>query len=357
METPKLFIGLDVHKKTWTADIRTELSHHKTFSQPADPKQLEAYVDKNFTEYEIHLTYEAGCCGFWAARYFLNLAWNVKVVNPADVPRIDKQNYQKTDKLDSKNLSKCLANNTLKGIFIPTEQQDFLRCLIRQRNSVVKQLRVVKNRIKGFLLFMGQVIPEEYDNPNWSIAFQSWLKTLFAKHEMADFNMQSQLRILEILHQEYLGIGNKLREYYRKNEKENYYLLKSVPGIGGYIASVALSELGDFSRFKNEKQLSSYVGLVPGIYASGGGETKMGITPRCRSLLRTYLIEAAWVAVRADPEMQAYYYKHKAKNGKAMIVKVAHKLLRKMFAVIRNKTPYTNNIAKESKVTEAQKVN
>ncbi len=60
METPKLFIGLDVHKKTWTADIRTELSHHKTFSQAADPKQLEAYVDKNFLDYDVYLTYEAG---------------------------------------------------------------------------------------------------------------------------------------------------------------------------------------------------------------------------------------------------------------------------------------------------------
>ena len=57
METPKLFIGLDVHKKTWTADIRTELSHHKTFSQPADPMQLEAYVDKNFPEYEHYHTF------------------------------------------------------------------------------------------------------------------------------------------------------------------------------------------------------------------------------------------------------------------------------------------------------------
>jgi hypothetical protein len=37
-----------------------------------------------------------------------------------------------------------------------------------------------------------------------------------------------------------------------------------------------------------------------------------------------------------------------------MIVKVAHKLLRKMFAVIKHKTPYTNNIAKESKITKAQ---
>ncbi len=52
--------------------------------------------------------------------------------------------------------------------------------------------------------------------------------------------------------------------------------------------------------------------------------------------------------------MQTYYYKHKAKNSKAMIVKVAHKLLRKMNAVLKHKTPYTNNIAKESKVSEVQ---
>jgi transposase len=264
------------------------------------------------------------------------------------VPRTDKQNYQKTDKLDSKNLSKSLSRDLLTGIYIPTEEQDFLRSLVRQRNSVVKQLRVVKNHIKSFLLLMGLSIPEEYDNPNWSIAFQDWLKEQFSESELGKFNLDSKLRSLTFLHSEYLLIGNKLRSYYRTHERENYYLLKSIPGIGGFIASVALSELGDFSRFKSEKQLSSYVGLVPGIYKSGDGETKLGITPRCRSLLRSYLVEAAWVSVRIDPEMQRYYREHKGKNGKAMIIKVAHKLLKKMMAVIKSKTPYQNNISKIS---------
>jgi transposase len=39
--------------------------------------------------------------------------------------------------------------------------------------------------------------------------------------------------------------------------------LKSIPGIGGYLASVILAECGDLRRFNNEGQFSSYIGLVP----------------------------------------------------------------------------------------------
>jgi transposase len=345
METHKLFIGLDVHKKSWAVDIRTDLFHHKYFTQPADPVCLERYVDTHFPKYEVHLCYEAGCCGFSAARYFLNLAWQVCVVNPADVPTSDKHNYQKTDKIDAKHLSKQLSINNLKAIHIPTETDDFIRCLVRQRNSLVKQKRVVKNRIKAFLLFIGTKIPEEFDNANWSKAFLAWLDQQYSHNPIGKLTLQSQLLILNTLHKEYLKIAVELRAYYRKNHKEIYYLLKSVPGIGGYISSVLLSELGDFRRFKNEQHLSSYIGLVPGVYASGSGEKPMGITPRCRSLLRSYLIEAAWVAVRIDPEMQAYFRQHQGKNEKTVIVKVAHKLLKKIFAVIKRKTPYQVNIS------------
>ena len=85
------------------------------------------------------------------------------MVNPADIPTADKQNYQKTDKIDAKNLSKQLSINNLKSIHVPSQTEDFIRCLVRQRNTVVKQKRVVKNKIKSFLLFMGTKIPEEID--------------------------------------------------------------------------------------------------------------------------------------------------------------------------------------------------
>ena len=335
METQKLFIGLDIHKQSWSVDMRTDLFHHKYYTQLPEPSVLEKYVDTHFPNYEVHLCYEAGCCGFSAARYFLNLSWQVTVVNPADVPVGDKQNYQKTDKIDAKNLSKQLSVNTLTPIYIPTQSDDFIRCLIRQRNMIVKQKRTVKNRIKSFLLFMGTKIPEEFDNSNWSKDFLTWLSEQYQSQKMGKLTLDSQLKILEVLPSEYLQIANELRSYYRQHQRELYYLLKSVPGVGGYLATVLLAELGDFSRFKNEQHLSFYVDLVPCIYASGGESKVLGITPRCNALLRSYLIEAAWVAVRIDPEMQAFFRKHQGKNEKNVIVKVAHKLLKRIFSVIK----------------------
>jgi transposase len=70
--------------------------------------------------------------------------------------------------------------------------------------------------------------------------------------------------------------------------------LKSIPGIGGYLASVILAECGDLRRFNNEGQFSSHI-LVPGMYNSGESEKCLGM-PRSRSQLRSYLVEAAWIA-------------------------------------------------------------
>ena len=69
----------------------------------------------------------------------------------------------------------------------------------------------------------------------------------------------------------------------------------------------------------------------------------MGITPRSRSQLRSYLIEAAWVAIRKDIEMQQYYRKYQGKNVKSIIVKVAHKMARRILSVIKTETPYQIN--------------
>jgi len=57
-------------------------------------------------------------------------------------------------------------------------------------------------------------------------------------------------------------------------------------------------------------------------------------------LIRSYLIEAAWVAIRRDAEMQAYYRKHFGKNIKNVIIKVAHKLVKRILSVIKNERPY-----------------
>jgi hypothetical protein len=46
-------------------------------------------------------------------------------------------------------------------------------------------------------------------------------------------------------------------------------------------------------------------------------------------------IEDSWVAVRIDAEMQAYFRRHQGKNEKSVIVKIAHKLIKKIFSVVK----------------------
>lgn len=347
--TPKLFIGMDMHKKSWSLHFSTDLFDHRNFSMPPNREALFEYVNKTFPGYETYLAYEAGCCGFSTARYFLNLGWQVTVVNPGDIPVANKQQFQKTDKIDCRNLCKQLQDGRLSAIHIPPEGQDHLKILLRQRNSVVKQLRREKQLIKSMLLYMGVQIPEKYDNANWSKKFLQWLGEIKWPYSTGASSMQSKLRILETLQKEYLQTGNELRAYCRKRQKKDYYLLKSIPGIGGFLAAALLAEVGEIRRFSNEEEFSSYLGMVPGVHQSGETQKQMGVTPRCNSTLRSYLMEATWITVRKDPEMQAYYRKHSARKSTTVIMKIAHKLVKRILSVIKNEQPYQINYAMNKK--------
>lgn len=63
---------------------------------------------------------------------------------------------------------KQLQANQLRGIYIPDEEQEFLKRLVRQRAVVSKELRSTKNGIKSLLLYQSLTIPAEDDNKNWA---------------------------------------------------------------------------------------------------------------------------------------------------------------------------------------------
>ena len=59
-----IYVGIDVHLKSWAVTIYTEHLHHKTFSQPPVPILLWKYLDENFPDGNYYSAYEAGFCGF-----------------------------------------------------------------------------------------------------------------------------------------------------------------------------------------------------------------------------------------------------------------------------------------------------
>lgn len=336
----KLFIGIDIHKRSWKVHCATDLFSGKTFSMKPDADVLRAYVLKHYPGYEVSTAYEAGCCGYDAHRCFESYGWRSLVVNPADIFRRGKEKYTKTDTIDAQLIARELKDGRLSSIVVPDIKREQLRSLFRRRNDLVKDMRQIKSYIKMQLLYYGIEIPEAFDNDHWSHKFREWLDGLEFSYPTGKEVILSRMRSFRFIDQEFRDVSTQLRKYTKAYYKKDYLLLKSIPGIGGIVASGILSELGDLRRFNNIKQLSGYVGLCPGIYQSGDTLKHTGMTMRAHRLLRSYFIEASWQAIRTDPVMQAYYRKHTGKNTKKVIVKVARKLLSRTLAVIKTETPY-----------------
>ena len=70
--------------------------------------------------------------------------------------------------------------------------------------------------------------------------------------------------------------------------------LSCFKGIDLITAMVILAEIVDFTRFPNAPAFMDFVGLVPGIWASGDKEIYLETTGAGNKYVRSLLIEAAW---------------------------------------------------------------
>jgi hypothetical protein len=201
------------------------------------------------------------------------------------------------------------------------------------------------------LLYLGIEIPKEYDNSNWSHGFRDWIRGIKWSHYTVDFSFQTRMIEFEFIDRMLRRVSNELRKYCRSRYKNDYLLLKSVPGIGGIVACGILSELGDLRRFGSFKQLVGYVGLCPSMQQSGDKTPTGGMTPVAHHLMRSYFVEASLQALRYDPVMQAYYRKHAGKDPKRILIKVARKLLSRDSGGDQNRNALSNRyiIKKDNK--------
>lgn len=97
-----LFIGLDVHKKSWSVTIQQKQLVLKRFSMEASADALVHYVQKHYPSCSVECCYESCCLGYHIYRALTAVGWQALVVNPGDIPRINKQSSSKTDKIDSR---------------------------------------------------------------------------------------------------------------------------------------------------------------------------------------------------------------------------------------------------------------
>ena len=343
-----IYVGMDVHKESWNLGIYLNDIFVRNLHQKPNPKMMVDYLHKNFPGAIYKAAYEAGKFGFWIQRQLASLGVECLVVNPADIPKSQKDSLQKTDPRDARNIGLRLQSGFLRGIHIPDEQQEADRVFFRHRKKILKDLNRCKNRIKGLLAFTGIDIPQAYDNANWSHNFINWLKALDCKQAPRRRALDYKIRQMEFLRKELLSISNDIRKMMREQRyRTNYYLLRTIPGIGPLTAASILVEIGDVKRFNTFCHLNSFIGLLPMEHSSGQSENKMSLTVRKHRQLRSDLVESAWTAKRTDPAMALYFQEQaKRKDPKIVIIKIARKLLNRIRYVLINQQPYEFGVLK-----------
>lgn len=334
-----IYVGMDVHKKSWSVSIHTEHVEHKTFSQPPEVEKLVNYLQRTFPGATYHSVYEAGFSGFWIHDRLREEGIHCMVVNPADVPTKDKERTGKADRVDCRKLARNLRNGDIKGIYVPSRAKVEDRNLVRTRQSMVRKQTRCKNQIKSVLLFYGILIPEE---GHWSRRFINWIETIRMAKTSGDLTLKAHLEELKHLRQIIANLNRAILSLSRTEEyRADVLLLKSVPGISTLTAMTLLTELYDISRFSSLDKLASYAGLSPDIRSSGETEHTLGITCRRNATLRTVLIEASWVAVRKDPALIIAFNKFALRMKKTnAIVHIARKLLNRIRYVLKNRQRY-----------------
>ena len=227
----QIYVGMDVHKKSWSISILTDKFEHKTFTQPPEVDTLVKYLKRNFPGASYKSVYEAGYCGFWIMIGCKRMVFSV-VVNPADVPTKDKERTKKTDRVDCRKLARSLRSREIEGIYVPSRPKVEDRSLIRTRQSMVKKQTRCKNQIKSILHFYGIQIPEELANSTWSKRFINWIEEIRMERASGNFALKVHLEDLNNMRKLIADITRSIRTLSNSDEyRQNVRLLKTVRGL------------------------------------------------------------------------------------------------------------------------------
>jgi len=338
------YIGIDVHKRQWTIRIISmNMGIGKSVSIDPSAQALVQFLSKRYPGGSYSAVYEAGFCGFRAARELNQLGIKCMVTHAADVPTSQKERLHRNDKVDANKLGRSLSNNELKPIYIPEKQAEEYRYLNRYRLRMIKDQTRIKNRIKSTLHYFGIPIPLDFEERRWSGAFINWLSTIkfdteygqFAYDDLLEQLVQTRSRISRTL--------KKMREMAQEAAPFNIIIpfFLSVPGIGFITAMTLAAEIMDMGRFKTLEKLASYVGLVPSVQSSDETEINLGISQRRNKYLRSMLVEAAWIAVKKDPALTMKFNQlSRRMNRNKAIVRIAKILLSRIRHVWNKQEPY-----------------
>lgn len=250
------------------------------------------------------------------AKYLYDNGFKVSVINPARIKgfAMSRLSRVKTDKADCE-LIAYFCEAMKPDFWQPTAKHiQELQQWIRRLDNLIANKTQESNRIKGAAPKVISCIQRHIDFLN-----------------------------IEIKEVEQL-IADHIKQH--KNLEDKSKLLASIPGIGDKTIAIVIAFLSA-ENFDSAKQVTAFVGLNPKPRQSGSSVRGVSrISKTGDADLRKAFYMPAVVSLRFNPIIKSFAERLSVAGKPKMVIVIAamHKLLHIIYGVLKNDTPFNENI-------------
>ena len=327
MEREQQYVGIDLHRRRSVIVRRDGAGETlETVRIDNDPVALAAELAKAGEHPEVIL--EATYGWYWAADVIQECGGTVHLAHPLGNNWGNRR--VKNDERDATDLVDLLGMGRLAEAWIAPPPLRELRELLRYRAKLVHLRTGLKSQVHSVLAKEGVAVP-------MSDLFGLRGQHLLDEVHLADayrIRVESLRDLIELFDREIAMLEKQVAPYFAGDL--GYHAVQAIPGVGPVLAAVFVAEIGDISRFKSARHLSSWAGLTPTHHESDEKVRRGHITKQGSRIVRWAAVEAV-SRQRTDTPIRSHHHRVAERRGTQIgRVAAARKLLTLVYYALRD---------------------
>ena len=334
----KYYAGLDVSmKETFVCIVDNNgkiLVEGKTSTEPTAIAQ---YLNKVGVSLE-KVALESGSLSHWLVTELQSQNVPVICIDSRHMSSMLAMNVNKTDTNDARGIANALRGGYVREVNIKSQYHVEVNILLQSRSILVQERTKLKNAIRGLIKTFGLKIA----TTGMTSFIKGVRKALQEVPSDVKLAIEGLLKAIESISEQIEGYEEQIEQI--ASEDQAAQLLMTIPGVGMLTALYFVTTLGDYSRFKNSRDVAAYLGLTPRQYSSGDVQ-RLGRISKCGSReARSMLVEAATVMLTRTKSWcrpKAWAMKLQRKKGfKKAAVALGRKLAVIMHRMLVSRKPF-----------------
>lgn len=319
-----IIIGIDISKKT--LDICIKENQSVRYLNIENKVQVIKRFLKTYTKDDVLIAMEN------TGRYNWNLfevleafAFKVYVISPLHLKKSIGLTRGKNDKIDALRICNFIEKNH-------EEIASWKPC-----PQAIKKIKILLTERALRIKIKKQLMSQQHD--------YKLMKSIKLDKELLKFNVQ----LIKNIEVQIKGIESSIELIIADDQKlkQQYQLMKSVPGVGKVLSWMFISKTEGFTSITDPRKMACYSGVVPFDFQSGTSIKKRpGVSMLADKTIKSILHLGAMSAIRHSNDLRKYYLRkvEEGKNKMSVLNAVRNKIVHRVFAVIKNQIPYQKDL-------------